>query len=272
MIRKISDILLLSDLDGTLFDEPYGAACRVSAQNCKAVKRFIEKGGNFAIASGRAHPFALELIGDTKINAPSVFVNGGYLYNPETKEFSCQVYIEDITREEVKNAVEEYGKVALAVYYTDDGQFQLIDRDDFHLAESETCGDKSQDNPASKVYKYMIFTHPENINELVAFMKNRFGDKVEVVISANVLVEILPKGNSKASGIKKLIESTGWDPENVIAVGDYYNDIEMLDIAGIAVAMGNAPDDVKAHADFCVKSCEEHGVADLIERLEQTYL
>ena len=98
MIEKISDILLISDLDGTLFDEPYGAPCRVSEQNREAIRRFISKGGKFAIASGRPHYMAMRIMGDTAVNSLSVFANGSYLHNPETEETSCEIFV-DISKD-----------------------------------------------------------------------------------------------------------------------------------------------------------------------------
>ncbi|MBQ9939399.1 MAG: HAD family phosphatase [Oscillospiraceae bacterium] len=270
MIEKISDILLISDLDGTLFDEPYGAPCRVSEQNREAIRRFISKGGKFAIASGRPHYMAMRIMGDTAVNSLSVFANGSYLHNPETEETSCEIFV-DISKEEMVAAVEEYGKVAFGVYSTNNGQYKLTERDDFGLTNTETYGDEGQEEEICEIYKYMLFARPEHIEELVAFMKDKFGDRADITGSGDVLIDIIPKGSSKARGIKNLVEYIDWDPENIVAVGDYYNDVEMLKLAGVAVAMGNAPDGVKAHADFCVKRCEEHGVADLIERLEQQY-
>ena len=152
MIEKISDILLISDLDGTLFDEPYGAPCRVSKQNREAIERFISKGGKFAIASGRPHYMAMRIMGDTVVNSLSVFANGSYLHNPETAETSCELFV-DISKEEVIAAMEECGKVAFGVYSTNKGQYKLTDRDDFGLTETETYGDESLEEENCGIYK-----------------------------------------------------------------------------------------------------------------------
>ena len=272
MIRALSDILLLSDLDGTLFDEPHGAPCRVSLQNREAVRRFVSEGGHFAIATGRAHPIALGLTGELAINFPSVFVNGGYVYDVQKGEISCQSFVDTLGKEDVRRAIERFDGIEAAVYYNDYGQFPLTDGGNPKILAEEVHGDHCFMDIESGIYKYMFFTLPERQRELFEYIGGALGDSVDVVVSAPTLLELLPKGVSKAHGIRRLMESTGWDAENVVAVGDYYNDIEMLDMAGTAVCMGNAPDEVKRHADLTVKSCSEHGVADLIERLEKMYL
>jgi len=272
MIRRLSDILLLSDLDGTLFDEPYGSDCLVSEHNRAAVARFIAEGGHFAIASGRAHPIALGLTGDLKINFPSIFVNGGYIYDVERDEVSCRSFIDKVERARVAELLGQFGPVDAAVFYSDLGQFPLFKDGDPDILAYETHGDQSRASEADGVYKYMIFTRPERQRELYDFLRERFSGLADVTISADTLTELLPIGVSKAYGVRRLLETTGWDRENVVAVGDYYNDLEMLEAAEIAVAMGNAPDEVKTKCDICVKSCREHGVADLIERLEAMYL
>ncbi len=79
--------------------------------------------------------------------------------------------------------------------------------------------------------------------------------------------EIAMKGCSKASGMEYVCRRLGFDKERVIAMGDSVNDIEMLKCAGVAVAMGNATDDVKEIADFVSIPCDEGGVGYAIEKL-----
>ncbi len=272
MIRRLSDILLLSDLDGTLFDEPYGSRCLVSPQNREAVRRFVAEGGHFAIATGRAHPIALGLTGELSINFPSVFVNGGYIYDVEKNELSCRSFVNSVSKHEVRAAAERFNGLNASVYYNDHGQFPLTDGGAPDILRDETHGDQRLKDIDCGIYKYMFFTDPERLEDFRLYLKDEFEDRCDVVVSATTLVEMLPKGVSKAYGIRRLLDLTGWSAENVVAVGDYYNDLEMLDMAGTAVCMDNAPDAVKAHADLIVKGCREHGVADLIERLEEMYL
>lgn len=72
--------------------------------------------------------------------------------------------------------------------------------------------------------------------------------------------DVLPLGGSKAEGIKKMVERLGFDISDVYAFGDGLNDIEMLQTVGTGVAMGNAVDEAKAHANLVTKAVSEEGI------------
>lgn len=80
-------------------------------------------------------------------------------------------------------------------------------------------------------------------------------------------VEILASGVSKASGLEVVVDRLGLVPEDVWAVGDEWNDVPMFEWAGTAIAMGDAPDHVRAAADVVVPPPTEDGVATLLEGL-----
>ena len=78
---------------------------------------------------------------------------------------------------------------------------------------------------------------------------------------ATYAVDIMPRDSDKSKGILAVLEHFGWKPENVMALGDAPNDMEMLEFAGISVAMGNATKEVKYVADFVTKTVDEDGWA-----------
>jgi P-type E1-E2 ATPase len=86
------------------------------------------------------------------------------------------------------------------------------------------------------------------------------------VYSADIYLEIHPEGVSKAAMISKMKEIHGGD-HTVVALGDFYNDLEMLREADFGIAMGNAPDEVKAVADMVTLTNDEGGVSEVIESL-----
>lgn len=80
--------------------------------------------------------------------------------------------------------------------------------------------------------------------------------------------DLINASNSKAVGIESIISRLGISKEECIAFGDGANDIEMLEYCGIGVAMGNAKDDVKAHADFVTTSVDEEGIGHALHELK----
>lgn len=100
-----------------------------------------------------------------------------------------------------------------------------------------------------------------------ANLPEKYKEHLRFVPWLNFGADIVPANGSKAEGIKALIQYMEQKPEKVIAFGDGYNDIEMLQLADIGVAMGNASDDVKLHADFVTKSIDEDGIYYACEQL-----
>ena len=80
------------------------------------------------------------------------------------------------------------------------------------------------------------------------------------------MLEVLPRGGSKGTALKTLLRELKIDPQDVLAIGDGENDIEMITQAGIGIAVGNADQEVKDAADHVVASNDEDGVAEAIER------
>ena len=84
--------------------------------------------------------------------------------------------------------------------------------------------------------------------------------------------QVLPKNTNKGNGLTKLAESLGIDVNKTIAIGDYYNDVTMIENAKIGVAVSNACDDAKAVADIVTVSNDEDAIAKIIEDLDSGIL
>jgi Cof subfamily protein (haloacid dehalogenase superfamily) len=97
-------------------------------------------------------------------------------------------------------------------------------------------------------------------------LSDMVGDTAVVVQAIPSSIEVLPPGASKGAGVARLLEDLGIAWANVLAIGDGENDIEMLQAAGIGVAMGNANELVKETADYVTNSNIEDGVAQALNR------
>lgn len=89
----------------------------------------------------------------------------------------------------------------------------------------------------------------------------------QVVVSGEHWVDIMNPGVNKGTALRRLQESLGVTPAQTAAFGDYLNDIEMLDAAGMSFAMADAHADLVAHARFRAPSHRDHGVLTVLERL-----
>ena len=89
---------------------------------------------------------------------------------------------------------------------------------------------------------------------------------MRAVQSEPTYLEILPPGISKGTALGEMLDVLGVAAGEVIAVGDNWNDLEMIEAAGLGVAMGHAPDGVRARADHVCGTADEEGVREVLER------
>ncbi|MBR1668030.1 MAG: HAD family phosphatase [Bacteroidaceae bacterium] len=115
--------------------------------------------------------------------------------------------------------------------------------------------------------KCMIVGDPEPLHRLELEMVPRLEGKAAAFRSEPFFLEIVPAGINKAKGLSILLEKIGLQPSELMAFGDGYNDISMLQLAGMGVAMGNAAQETKEAADFITRSNEDDGIAYAIEQL-----
>ena len=118
-------------------------------------------------------------------------------------------------------------------------------------------------------YKILLMGDEEQLNEFETFIPQEWRDEFYVVRSQKYLVEVLTKGVNKAFGLEKLAQKLNIQPSEIVAIGDAANDIEMLEYAGLAIAMGNASEEVKAIADIVTDTNENNGVIKAIDNLIQ---
>jgi len=111
-----------------------------------------------------------------------------------------------------------------------------------------------------------IDTPEKNIEHQAYLDKELKNRKISYCTSQPFLLEFMPDGISKAYALEKLGELLGATREESIAVGDGYNDVEMIEYAGLGIAMENAPEDVKAKADYVTDTNDNDGVAKAIEK------
>jgi hypothetical protein len=114
--------------------------------------------------------------------------------------------------------------------------------------------------------KFVVFVEPDQIEAVRDELEHLFCDQIEVARSHEFIIEGNPAGVSKGNALRRLAEHLGIPAADVLAVGDQDNDISMLAWAGVGVAMGNAPDALKAIAAWVAPPLTEDGAAAAIER------
>jgi len=271
--------LIALDMDGTLFN----SQGEISEKDKAAIQKATENGVAVAVATGRAYSeLPIEQLCQIGIRY-AITGNGSAVYKMPTMECVFSDCMED---ELVCKILEEAGK--LDIYY------DVYIKGLIYRPESVTHNIRKMDMPSSlheTVEKTRIV-----VDDLVAYIRETEGqvekatlnfalledgtllnrDKTAEILDRYPQIEYLSggfhnweftkKGVNKGSGLKFLAERIGVAVEETMACGDSQNDYSMLKAAKVAVAMGNAKEEIKAIADFITLSNEESGVGHAIEK------
>jgi Cof subfamily protein (haloacid dehalogenase superfamily) len=266
--RKIDYIAI--DVDDTLLNSKHELTERTE----KAIKAAIAQGVRVGLATGKTWFSTKEFITRLGINAPGIYIQGLSVNNPDGTIVQQQTLSVSLLRR-VITFVEERGFDVVA--YAGN---RLITRQNsprvdwlgnFHEPIPEGVGPLQNVLDGLPINKLLIIgkDDPKRVAAVRWQLERQLDGKARLMeIMLKDVVEVLPAGASKGITLRALMKSLNIPMENVMAVGDARNDIEMLQFAGIGVAMGNAPDDVKAVADYVVASHDEDGLAEAIERAE----
>lgn len=116
------------------------------------------------------------------------------------------------------------------------------------------------------VNKCLMTAPPEIAESYEKELQDMYGDILSIYRSEPFFIEIMPKNVDKAASLDRMLSSVGLTRENAICCGDGFNDMTMIEYAGIGVAMANAQDRVKEAADFITKSNDEDGIVTVIDK------
>ena len=263
---KESDIALMAiDLDDTLLNE----AGEVTARTAKAIRRARENGIYIVLATGRmfssAQPVSKKLsLGDV----PMILYSGGSIQRALTGNTIFENAIPEAVAHEILAMAKEKGWY-LQSYVNDTLWIDRVTEFTKRYENSAGVGAHSlgdafytmKGNPI----KILALDTPEAIDEIAKEIEKHWGDSIGCVRSRPTYLEIMKKGVSKGEAVLYLAESLGVLPEQIMTFGNAPNDISMLEVAGIGVAVGNAEPMVKEVATIVTDSNDEDGVAKVIE-------
>ena len=279
--------LLALDLDGTLLD----SKGQVPEANREAIRAAEEAGVLVTIATGRrfrdARPLGIEL----ELNAPLVTHNGALLKYAESLETVAVSLLPVEATQEIVRVGKEFGGNALVSADPHGKGSMLYDcvSDDniplqryiewakrLHGDEAEHAvihvEDLNDALPGYEVIHISFSGQCEPMERMFKFLEAELNGTVTILPTIYphldfTLIDILPADASKGTGVEKLATINGFTAENVMVIGDNFNDIEMLEYAGTPVVMGNATADLLERAEFYkTVSNNEGGVAAAINK------
>lgn len=255
--------LLAVDLDGTLLDSNR----QIPEANAKAVAEAVEKGVLVVPASGRIGPSIRPFSDQLGLDGTMICCNGAHVLLAG-EEILHAGLSSQITRTIVEYAFEAEEHLNLycrdKLYFTGDpvwGEVYLS-----RVRTVEPIVVPKQEALQLLPTKAILVADPASMPRHFEYFSRALPqDQVELVFSEPDYLEVLPAGFSKATGLRALSERLGISREHVAAIGDFYNDVEMIRWAGLGAAMANAPEEVRQAADVVTKSNDECGVALFIK-------
>lgn len=257
--------LIAADLDGTILDDTY----TVMPELLSALDRARSVGVELVVATGRLYPSALPFVRDLRVTLPVIASNGAVVREPHNDRLVFQLPLDR--------------KLALeALELTENGTAQRFVnvRDSFYTDASEEASEKYADALKIKFIRtvplqevitkdpimVVIRDSEKEISRLTEILRGHFGDRVYLANSKPFFIDINHPGVSKGSALLDLCARMGFAPEEVIAVGDGWNDLEMFKAVGLGAAVANAPDLLKEQAGYICDNPSYRGVIEVIER------
>jgi Cof subfamily protein (haloacid dehalogenase superfamily) len=269
---KYKGYLIVSDLDGTLINSKQ----EISKLNSNAIASFVEEGGLFAVATGRTELNVQPYIMHLKINCPSILYNGAVIYDTNKDSFIKSIYLDkSLLIEPLKEILKKYKNLCMQIFtpgkmFIVSGEYSI---DPIVLKEEQAYEIASIDDMKDENWIKLLFADTgEALRDVQQFLINELPSRlIHSVFSSPTYLEIFAKGVTKGSALESLIGIAGISREKAIAIGDYCNDIEMLQTAGLGVATANAHPLLKEVAHITTVSNNEHAIYDLIYRILPLY-
>lgn len=245
------------DIDGTLWDENM-----IVPESTKvAIKKLQENGHKAFVCTGRA----MGNVNDPQFE--EIGFDGFIAACGNHVEMDGKVlYERNMSYEDVKMIYDESRQHQLPIIY-EGSKYQWMDREGFegdsyiaYIVENLKDAAKFLDDCDLKEIEANKFSALVNENTNYSAVEEALADRFDFMDHGDGIIEAVPKGTSKATGIAWLCEHLDISKEDTYALGDSINDLEMLSFAGHSIAMGNASQVAKDAAEYVTSHIHEDGV------------
>lgn len=253
--------IIFLDIDGTLLDSQH----QVMPQTKQLLNRLERKGIPVILCSARSPGGVDTVASQAELRSPMVCYSGGLILTPdhsilrdEGLETGLAIHFKQFMETHYPELV--VSAYLYDVWLVDDIKHPIVQRE----ARISQCSPlrgtlELAAQSASHVHKLLCIGDPRQILSLQKDAANQFPDLLFIRSGATYL-EVLPQGNSKRTAVEVLLKHYDLSREEAVACGDSFVDMDMLQYAGLGIAMGNSPDPVKEAADRVTASNDEEGI------------
>jgi Cof subfamily protein (haloacid dehalogenase superfamily) len=257
--------LLVSDIDGTLVT-PDKTLTPASVAAADALAR---AGVGLCLVSARPPRGMAVLISALSVRLPCAGFNGGAIFAPDGAVIESQTLARSVANR-ILDLLDMAG-VSAWVFADDrwfivdpEGPEVLRERHTVDFAPTPTADLRSVDEPICKIVG--VSDDPARLDACEAAARDAFGGATSIGRSQSYYLDFSPLGATKGAAVTALARRAGVPLAATAVIGDMYNDMSMFAVAGLAVAMGQAPAEVRAAAQEVTASNQEDGFAAAVER------
>ncbi|MBI4180738.1 MAG: HAD family phosphatase [Chloroflexi bacterium] len=263
--------LLVLDIDGTLLDKNG----TISAEDKEALAKAANAGIRVSLSTGRVVQSSLKIIKQLSLDGCHIFFDGALVYDLEKNE---EVYIKPISREIVRQMVDfvHLSDINIELYsatrfFVEQESWRSdIRRQFFNLKPTVVDFDKVW--PGESIIKGTLLTRSDEDKAKAKSFRQHFKNSLTFSLTKTPaypevdFINVIDLGVSKGNALAALASHLGIPLSEVMAIGDGGNDASLLSRAGLAVAMGNATDELKRLADYVTLTIDNHGVTAAVNK------
>ncbi|NHN32981.1 Cof-type HAD-IIB family hydrolase [Paenibacillus agricola] len=257
--------MLAIDIDDTLINDKK----EITEGTKQALEQALAQGVTVTLATGRMYASAKQMATQLGLNVPLITYQGSLVKNSVDGETLYERSVPSEAAHHIFEYCELHG-LHLQTYLND----ILYVQEDNEKSRNYAALSKIPftvypefrelaDKPSTKL---LIIDDPGKLDEVAVELRDQIGHLVHITKSKPHFLEIVNREGTKGHAIRFLAERFGYDMSEVIAIGDSWNDHEMLEAAGFGVAMGNAVESLKEIADYVTLSNNEDGVKHVVEK------
>ena len=266
---KFDGLLLVSDFDDTLYDFQH----RVPPRNIEAIRYWIQEGGRFTVATGRAHRTFAPYAHLAPINAPVVLSNGSAIYDFQREEMLVQTLLDPRAPKDFAALMEAIPSLGLEAYHGEDIYVYRPNAvTDAHMKKVGTdYEERAIPDMPSPWTKAIVQQEYDELLKARSWLEAHCPGRYEAIFSNRYYLEITHRGCNKGGMVAQLLELLHIPQKNLYCVGDNQNDIPMLELSAIPFAPANCAQEVKDWGAQILCHCDEGVIGDIVEQLDRKF-
>ncbi|MBN2851790.1 MAG: HAD family phosphatase [Clostridia bacterium] len=258
--------LIAVDIDGTLINSQK----KITSKTREAILFALEKGIHLVLSTGRPVQGIYDIYDQLHLDSPAITYNGAVVLNHKNGPVIYECPLLPADTKAIINKGDEL-LTTVAIWYQSKLYVNKLNDKAYEYSTISNVPPLLYDNKEeifkNGATKVLYYDDVSAINDYCIQLKGTFSENVVFHTSRPYFLEFVNGAVSKARAMEKLGDFLHIKAEEMIAIGDGFNDLSMIEYAGMGVAMGNAPDEVKKKASLVTTSCDHDGVANAIYKL-----